>query len=88
MFPLAGPLISSKQCPFFILATWIIAITVRSPALFASKVVEYRGGLVCVKQWHEVIGQFLSFENVYMTIGIIFVYILLVPIVILYVIIF
>ena len=47
VFPLRSPLISSKLWPFFILATWIIAMAVNSPYLFAFKVVEYPGGLVC-----------------------------------------
>ena len=45
VFPLRSPLISSKLCPFFILATWIIAMAVLSPVLFALKLVEYPGGL-------------------------------------------
>ena len=34
VFPLCSPLISSKLCPFFILATWIIAMAAHSPYLF------------------------------------------------------
>jgi len=30
VFPLRSPLISSKTCPFFVLATWIVAIAVKS----------------------------------------------------------
>ena len=29
VFPLRSPLISSKLCPFFILATWVVAIAVK-----------------------------------------------------------
>ena len=29
VFPLRSPLITSKLCPFFILATWIVAVAVR-----------------------------------------------------------
>ena len=36
MFPLRSPLISSKLCPFFIFATWIVAMAVSSPSLFAN----------------------------------------------------
>ena len=35
VFPLRSPLISSKLCPFFILATWIVAMAVNSLELFA-----------------------------------------------------
>ena len=33
VYPLRSPLISSKLCPFFILATWIVAIAFQSPKL-------------------------------------------------------
>ena len=62
-FPLRSPLISSKLCPFFILATWIIAMAVPSPHLFAIKLVEYPGGLVCGLRWKEVFGESSSFEH-------------------------
>ena len=35
LFPLRSPLISSKLCPFFILGTWIVAISVASPNITA-----------------------------------------------------
>ena len=57
VFPLRSPLISSKMCPFFILATWISSIAAFSPYLFASKVVENPGGLQCVQRWKEAIGE-------------------------------
>ena len=41
LFPLRSPPISSKLCPFFILTTWIIAMVVGSPYLFAMKLVKY-----------------------------------------------
>ena len=47
VFPLRSPLISSKLCPFFILATWIVAIAVNSPELFVNKLVEYPEGRLC-----------------------------------------
>ena len=48
--PLRSPLISSKLYPFFVLATWIVAMAIHSPYLFGFKVVESHGGLVC--RWH------------------------------------
>ena len=48
VFPLRSPLISSKVCPFFILATRIIAVAVHCPELIAFKLVEYPQGLACV----------------------------------------
>ena len=44
VFPLRSPLISSKLCPFFIVATWIVPIAVFSPYLFAFKLVEDANG--------------------------------------------
>ena len=44
VFPLRSALISLKLCPFFILATWNVALAVYSPYLFAYKLVEYADG--------------------------------------------
>ena len=63
VFPLRSPLISSKLCPFFILATWIITIAVYSPYLFVFKLAEYPGGLVCALSWKEVFGESSSYDN-------------------------
>ena len=57
ILPLRFPLISSKLCPFFILATWIVAIAVNSPELFVIKLVEYPGKLICERYWNEVFGE-------------------------------
>ena len=88
VFPLRSPLISSKLCPFFILATWIIAMAVYSPYLFTFKLVEYPGGLVCAPRWKEVFGESSSFENYVVSILVIFFSIPLVLIAILYIIIY
>ena len=85
VLPLRSPLISSKLCPLFILATWIIAMAVYSLYLFAVKVVEYPGGLVCALRWKEVFGKSSSYDNYLVPITIIFCLIPLVLIVILYI---
>ena len=54
LFPLRSPLISSKHCPFFILATWIIAMAFHCPTLFAWKFIEHRGELECRWERSEV----------------------------------
>ena len=51
VFPLRSPLISSNQCRFFILATWIIAMVVKCPILFFFEVLEYPDGLECTPLW-------------------------------------
>ena len=85
--PLRSPLISSKLCPFFILATWIVAMAVISSYLFAMKLLEYPGGrLGCRVHWVEVFGE--SFENYFMVILIVFIFMPFVLISILYIIIF
>ena len=88
VYPLRSSLISSKMCPFFILATWIVASAVFSPYLFALKLVENPGGLVCQWHWNEAFGEFSTFENYYASIiGVIY-FIPLVSIAILYTIIY
>ena len=57
VFPLRSPLISSKLCPFFILATWIVAVVVNLPYLFAFKVVEDSGEMQCELEWEKTFGE-------------------------------
>ena len=83
-----SPLISSKLCPFFILATWIVAIAVSSPDLFVEKLVEYPEGLFCEYHWNEVFGESSSSENYVTSYVIVFMFIPLVLIAILYIIIY
>ena len=87
VFPLRPPLISSKLCPFLILATWIVAMALFSPYLFVFKVAEYHGGMVCSSHWKEVFGNNAS-ENYFLFVFVTFVLIPLVLIAILYIIIF
>ena len=54
VFPLRSPLIRSKLCLFFILATWVIAIVFFSPDLFTIELVEYLEGAWCVRKWKRV----------------------------------
>ncbi|XP_078376775.1 QRFP-like peptide receptor [Oculina patagonica] len=85
IFPLRSPLISSKLCPFFILATWIVAMATFSPYLFAHKLVEYQGGQMCVAQWNEVFGDSLYFANYRLALFVVGFFIPLVLIAILYI---
>ena len=63
VFPFCSPLVSLKMCLFFILGTWIIALSVASPYVFAWKLTEYQGELVCSMRWNEAFGESLSSEN-------------------------
>ena len=85
VFPLRSPLIRSKLCFFFILATWFITMAVLSPYLFAFKLVEYPGGLVCELRWKEVFGESSSYSNYFGPILMIFCFIPLLLIAILYI---
>ena len=88
VYPLRSPLISSKLCPFIILATWIVAMAFQSPKLFAYKLLKYPEGLLCEMRWNEAFGASSSIENYYMSILVIFFIIPLVLIAILYIIIY
>ena len=88
MFPLRSPLIRSKLCPFFILATWMFAIVFISPDLLAFELVEYPEGASCVRRWKKVFGESLSFASILLAHNILFTYIPVLLLVILYLIIF
>ena len=81
--PLRSPLITIKQCPFFIVATWIIAMAVHSPYLVAQKLVEYPGGMSCKNQWRGTFGENAN-RNYILVLAIVFFYTSFVLLVILY----
>ena len=87
VFPLRSPLISSKRCRFFILATWIIAMVVVCPSLFTWKVVEQPEGLACVRQWKAAVEESSFKETFPVAMTILYLYFPLVFIGILYLII-
>ena len=84
VFPLRSPLISSKHCWFFILATWIIAVAAKIPDAMTYELVEYQEGLVCVHKWNEVFGESLSYRNYVVSTLVVFGYVPLVLTAILY----
>ena len=88
VFPFRFPLISSRLCPFFILGTWIVAMAVNFPELFAFNLAEYPGKLVCERHWNKVFGESSSFENYLLFYMAVFMFIPLVLITILYIIIY
>ena len=88
VLPLRSPLIRSKLCLFFILATWIVAIALNSPELFVLKLVEYPEKLVCEPHWNEAFGELSSYENYTVSLTVAFTFIPLVLIAILYIIIY
>ena len=88
VYPLRYPLISSKQCPFFILATWIVAMAMYSPYLLALKLVNSAGGRVCIFLWYEAFPDSSSYGNYFSSIMAVLCFIPLVLIAILYIIIY
>ena len=75
VFPLRSPLIRSKLCPFFILATWIVAVAVSSPRLFANELVESPEGTWCVTRRKKAFGESLSYASFVLAYSSLFIYI-------------
>ena len=84
MLPLRSPLIRSKLCPFFILATWIVAVAVNSPHLFTVELVEYPEETWCDIQWEKVLGESSSLASFLLAYYILFMYIPVLLLAILY----
>ena len=88
VYPLRSPLISSKLCPFFILATWIVAMAIHSPYLLVAKLVKHPGGLVCILLWNEAFAESTFRQNYFASLLVILCFVPLVLITILYIIIY
>ena len=84
VFPLRSPLIRSKVRPFFILATWIVAVAVSSPRLFPNELVESPEGTWCVTRRKKAFGESLSYASLVLAYYILFIYIPVLLLVILY----
>ena len=84
IFPLRSLLISLKMCSFFILSTWIVAISVFSPFFSAWKPTEYQGQLVCIRRWNEVFEESSSLGNFLLAASVVFLYIPIVMLTTLY----
>ena len=84
VFPLRSRLIRSKLCPFFILATWIVAVAFDSPYLFTLELVESPEGTGCYIEWEKVFGESSSLASFSLAYFILFIYIPLLLLVILY----
>ena len=84
VFPLRSPLIRSKLCPFFILATWIVSVALNSPDLFTYELVEHPEGTICVLEWKKAFGESSSFASFVLASFSLFIYIPVLLLVILY----
>lgn len=83
VFPLRPTFISSKLCPVFILATWIVAMAVTSPMLFVLSVKNEQGA-VCDLYWNENFGESSSFKDYVVAFFVVFVFVPITLLVILY----
>ena len=84
VFPLRSPLIRSKLCPFFILATWIVAVAVSSPNLIIVELVEFAEKTWCVSRWKKAFGESSYFASFPLASYILFKFIPVLLLVILY----
>ena len=84
VFPLRSPLIRSKWCPFFILATWVVAVAVSLPYLFSMKLVDNSGKMYCIDRWKEAFGESSSHPHFKLVIYILFIYIPVLLLIIMY----
>ncbi|XP_068696576.1 QRFP-like peptide receptor [Montipora foliosa] len=64
--PLRSPLITSKQCPFFIIASWIVAMVVQMPLLLGYNLQENGGEEFCVLKWEKAFGQSASSADIFL----------------------
>ena len=69
-----SPLISSKRCPLFIVATWIVAMASVSPGLFARSLEKEEGEVLCVLKFEDAFGKFISFTDYVLALYIAFLY--------------
>ena len=67
VFPFRPPVVSARLCPFFILATWIVAVAmaIHSPYFFVRKLKGSGENLACQMMWKEAFGESSSLESYY-----------------------
>ena len=68
VFPLRLPIVSSKLCPYVIIATWIVAMAIHCPHLFSFKLIEIDGKLQCMLLWNDTFGMSSSQTNYYLAV--------------------
>ena len=84
IFPLRFPLISTKRCPLFILASWIVAIATMSPNLFIYRLEKRNGEVSCVFNWEEAFGEPVSDTDVALAYYIVFVFTPIISLILIY----
>ena len=66
VFPFRPPVVSARLCPFFILATWIVAMAIHIPYFFIRKLEGSGENLACQLLWKEAFGDSSSLESYYL----------------------
>ena len=84
VFPLRSPFINRKLFPFFILATWVVALAFFAPYMIVAKVDEGTQGTSCYFDWHGTFEESWPIENHYIVVFTAFSFIPAVLLVILY----
>ena len=85
VYPHRSPLIRSKLSPFFILATWIVAVAFCSSYLFiAFDLFKYQGETGCIERWKRAFGESSSFTDFIVAFFIVFIYLPVLLLAILY----
>ena len=57
VFPFRAPLISSRLCPYYILATWIIGMACHCVYFFARQLISIEGKIYCELMWNDAFGE-------------------------------
>ena len=72
VFPFRPPVVSASLCPFFILATWIVAMAIYIPYFFIRKLEGSGENLACRLMWKEAFGDSSSLESYYIALFLVF----------------
>ena len=71
VFPFKPPVVSSKLCPYFILATWVVAMAIHCPYFFARKLIVEEKKMFCTLLWNDAFGQSSSLKSYYVALFIV-----------------
>jgi len=72
VFLFRPPVVSARLCPFFILATWIVAMAIYTPYFFVRKLEGSGENLACRQMWKETFGESSSLESYYVALFLVF----------------
>lgn len=67
VFPFRPPIVSSKRCPCYIIAIWVIAMALHSPYLAARKISSTKGKTFCTLEWTGTFGMSSSVSRYFVS---------------------